>query len=101
MLTKTRRYIGKRKYEILLLSLLLLMFGVRPTSVNPFLPIQVMMVGAIIFYDRKFLWYLIAASLTFTIALFIASLIFHFEAINSRGFLGITFIIYFVSITIE
>ena len=101
MLTKTRKYIGKRKYEILLLSLLLLMFGVRPTTVNPFLPIQVMVVGAIIFYNRKFLWYLIVGLLTVTIALFFASHIFHVQAINSRSLLGITFIIYFVIITIE
>ncbi|MDB5200372.1 MAG: hypothetical protein JWO92_2335 [Chitinophagaceae bacterium] len=101
MLAKTRKYITKRKYEILLLSLLLLMFGVRPTSVNPFLPIQVMVVGTIIFYDRRFLWYMIVGLLTVTIALFFASHIFHVEAINSRSLLGITFIIYFIIITVE
>ncbi|MCW3093920.1 MAG: hypothetical protein JWP81_4989 [Ferruginibacter sp.] len=101
MHTKTRKYIEKRKYEILLLSLLLLMFGVRPSFINPFLPIQVMITGAIIFYSRKFLWYLIAGLLTVTIALFIASDIFHFKAINNRSLLGITFIIYFVIITVE
>ncbi|MCW3116738.1 MAG: hypothetical protein JWM28_820 [Chitinophagaceae bacterium] len=98
---KIKNYIEKRKYEILLLSLLVLMFGVRPTSVNPFLPIQVMIVGTIIFYDRKFLWYLIAGLLTVTIALIISSHIFHFKEINSRSLLGITFIIYFVTITVE
>src|SRR5438477_9990417 len=101
MLTKSKKYIEKRKYEILLLSLLILMFGIRPTFISPFLPIQIMIIGAIIFNNRKFLFYLITGLLVFTIALNICSQIFNLKAINSHSLSGIAFIIYFVAITAE
>jgi len=108
MLTKIKNNIEKRKYEILLLSLLLLMFGMRPTYIYLFLLLQIMIVGAIIFNNRKFLLYLIIGLLVFTIALSIYSQIFYFqsfntesEVINAHNLIGIAFIIYFVTITLE
>jgi hypothetical protein len=101
MLAKTKKYVEKRKFEILLLSLLILMFGIRPTFISPFLPILVMLVGAIIFNNRRFLLYLIAGLLIFTIALGIYSQIFSIKAINSHSLFGIVFIIYFVTLTLE
>ncbi len=101
MLVKTKKYIEKRKYEILLLSLLIFMFGIRPTFISPFLPIPIMIVGAIIFNNRRFLLYLIAGLLIFTITLGICSQIFYIKAINSHTLLAIAFIIYFVTLTLE
>jgi len=101
MLTKSRKYIEKRKHEILLLSLLILMFGIRPTFISPFLPIQIMIVGVIVFNNRKFLLYFIAVLLILTIVLNICSQVFYFKDINTHSLLGIAFIIYFITLTFE
>src|SRR5258706_6667408 len=98
---KTKNYIEKRKYEILLLSLLILMFGIRPAYISPLLPIQIMIVGIIIFNNRKFLLYFIAGLLIFTIVLHLCSEIFYFKDISTHSLLGIAFIIYFVTLTLE
>src|SRR5882762_10070365 len=99
MLVKTKKFVEKRKYEILLLSLLILMFGVGPTFISPLLPIQIMIIGAIIFNNRKFLFYLMTGLLVFTIAHSICSQIFYLKVINSHSLSGIAFIIYFIAIT--
>ncbi len=101
MMVKIKKYVEKRKFEILLLSLLLLMFGIRPTFISPFFPIEIMIVGAIIFNNRRILLYLIAGLLIFTIALYICSQIFYIKDINSHSLLVIAFIIYFVALTFE
>src|SRR5882762_2963244 len=101
MLVKTKKFVEKRKYEILLLSLLILMFGIRPTFISPLLPIQIMIIGAIIFNSSKFLFYLITGLLVFTIALSIGSQLFYLKAINIHSLSGTAFIIYFLAITVE
>ncbi|HXA02445.1 MAG TPA: hypothetical protein VNW99_10685 [Cytophagaceae bacterium] len=108
MLTKIRNYVEKRKYEILLLSLLLFIFGMRPTYIYLFLLLQTMIVGAMIFNNRKFLLYLIAGLLIFIIALSIYSQTFYFKSfntqsdiINAHNLIGVAFIIYFATITLE
>jgi len=84
-----------------LLSLLILMFGIRPAFISPFLPMQMMIVGAIVFYKNRFLLYLIGGLLLFTIAFSICPQLFYFTAISIHSLSGMVFIIYFTAITAE
>jgi voltage-gated potassium channel len=101
LVTAIRTFVEKRKYEILLLSLLVFMLGMRPTFISPYLPIQVMIVGAIIFHNRKFLLYLIGGLLIFTIAIRTFPQILPIESIRNHSLLDLAFITYFAAITIE
>jgi voltage-gated potassium channel len=101
MVTGSRKFVEKRKYEILLLSLLVFMLGIRPTFISPYLPIQIMIVGLIIFHDRKFLLYLIGGLLIFTLAIGLYPQILPIESISNHSLLGLAFITYFAAITIE
>jgi hypothetical protein len=60
-----------------------------------------MVVGAVIFNERKFLFYLIIGLLTFTVALSLFPKMFHLEAIDSHSMAAISFIIYFMALAAE
>jgi hypothetical protein len=101
MSTKTRKYIEKRKFQILLLSLLLLLLGMHPNNFNLFLPTQIMVVGALIFSNRKWLFNMIIGMLALTLILLITSFFFSYEVYATQSFLGLVFIIFFVAISVE
>ena len=101
MSTKTRKYIEKRKFQILLLSLILLLLGMHPNNFNLFLPTQIMVVGALIFSNRKWLFNMIIGMLVLTAILLTSSFVFSYEVYAIQSILGFVFIIFFVAISIE
>jgi len=98
-----KNYIGKRKYEILLLNLLLLMFGneLLPAFLSPFLPLLAMIAGMIIFYKHKQTFILTLGLIIISIALGIISQISRFRDVNILKFSSIAFVLYFLVITWE
>jgi voltage-gated potassium channel len=101
-MTELHKVIKKRKYEILLTSLLLLLFGnlIVPSDywahLRPILLIQNMTVGLILFFEQK-KWRNIL------MALIIISLEFTQYFIDSRihVFTGITYMLYFLLLSIK
>jgi hypothetical protein len=107
-MTKIRLYIERRKYEILLISFLALIFGgvFLPSDcsglVEETLPFQNMLVGLIVFFNKKNLRMVIMA---FIIANILISILSHWITNIGHSDLhslwGIVYLSYFIIVTIE
>jgi hypothetical protein len=94
MINKIRPFIGQHKYEILVLSFLLLIFGDTPRSMAfsiILLPLQNMAVATMVFFDDKKLRYTIGSMIALTIAISLFNCCYF-----TRVGAGITLAIYFL-----
>jgi voltage-gated potassium channel len=102
MLNKLRLFIGRNKYEILVLSFLLLIFGDTPRSMVfsiILLPLQNMVVAMIVFFDHKKLRYAIGSMIGLTIAISLFNCC-HFTRLGAGIILAIYFL-YFIVISVK
>lgn len=103
-MTELHKVIKKRKYEILLASLLLLLFGnlIIPTDysshLRPFLLIQNMAVGFILFFDQKKWRNILLALIIIIVALEFTQ---YFIGPRIRVFTGITYMLYFLLLSVK
>jgi hypothetical protein len=96
-------YAKRKKYELLLLSFMLLIFGNTFTEHIHIAGIvsiyQNMATGALVFYNKKWLWYTTIALFTFSLSLelFAAQLSF----IDLRSWQGIIYLGFFILVAVE
>jgi voltage-gated potassium channel len=102
MLNKLRAFIGRNKYEILVLSFLLLIFGDTPRSMTfsiILLPLQNMLVAMIVFFDHKKLRFAIGSMIGLTIAISLFNCCY-FTRLGAGVILTIYFL-YFIVISVK
>ncbi|NCD70423.1 ion channel [Mucilaginibacter agri] len=102
MLNKLRAFIGHNKYEILVVSFLLLIFGDTPRSMTfsiLFLPLQNMLVAVVVFFDQKKMRYAITGMIGLTLAISLFNCCY-FTRVGSGAILVIYFL-YFMLISVK
>lgn len=102
MLNKLRAFIGRNKYEILVISFLLLIFGDTPRSMLfsiLFLPLQNMLVAMVVFFDQKKMRNTIGCMIGLIIAISLFNCCY-FTRVGAAIILAIYFL-YFVLVSVK
>ncbi|OKS89498.1 ion channel [Mucilaginibacter polytrichastri] len=102
MLNKLRAFIGRNKYEILVVSFVLLIFGDMPRSMVfsiILLPLQNMVVALFVFFDEKKLRYTIGSMIGLTIAISLFNCCY-FTRLGA-GIILVIYFLYFILISLK